>query len=229
MPDFLPRRNADLVTWTGIFARRVADDAAALAIDRDQVAELLALQRRYAELSLLAAQNGTRTPAVLTARDTARADLVAVVRSVAAQVRASPEATAEARVAMGLRVGPGKGHGSPIGRPESAPRLHVREIDGRRLRLALGDADRPGSWRKPRGVLGAAVLMRIPSRPTPAGGEWMPWMDTSRTRVTLLLPRDAGLTEPVFLTAAWVSPRLERGPLADPVRVCVADRWTMAA
>ena len=237
MPDFLPRREGDLLGWVATFVRRAAADRAAIGLSERVVAELVAAEGAYAASSAVVASPRTRSPMNIAWRDEARAEVVRQVRAVARQARVM--LGAEGLLLLGLRVGGGGGGGDAdgvggtagpsrrrrIGRPRTAPVLSSLGFVGPRLRLILSDAESPARVAKPAGVVGAIVWTRVEGAgaggaPGPGGG-WVYAGNPTRTRWDAPLPAGATLGSLLWVRAAWLNPRREFGPMSRELRVTV--------
>ena len=241
MPDFLPRREGELLGWVSNFVRRAAADRAAIRLSNRGVAELVAAQGAYVAAAAVVASPRTRSPMNIAWRDEARAEVVRQVRAVARQARGL--LGAEGLLLLGLRVGGSVGGGDAdggggtagpsrrrrIGPPRTAPVLSSLGFVGPRLRLILSDAESPARVAKPAGVVGAIVWARVegvaagglPGGAAGAGGGWVYAGNPTRTRWDAPLPAAAALGSHLWVRAAWLNPRRELGPMSRELRVTV--------
>jgi hypothetical protein len=212
--DFLPRPEAELLGWSSNFLRQILADGAALGLSPVQCAAYQAKHEALAALSRTSHDPATRTAPVNRAKSEARAVLEAQARLLARIIRANPNVTASQR--SDLRLSAPLGKGSRIPRPATAPRVEVLGVSGRTVRVQLSDTGAPDNRGKPRGVASAVILSFIGDQP-PAGRAGWTLQDTSgRTRVGVTFGSDVEPGTKVWITAAWLNPRGQRGPGATP-------------
>jgi hypothetical protein len=222
---FLPNADVALLEWSANFAARLSESGESYGISPAQAADYAAKNAAYAAAFYTAAGPSTGTRTAVVAKNQARAALRAAARQLALIVKGQPSVTDAQRVELGLAPRPA-GRPAPIGRPAAAPSLQVDAVTGRTVRLRLLDPDSTRRG-KPAGVLGAVLFSYAappaPPRPTPDGPpptdlrDWRFEGHTTRTILDLAFPADLPPGTQVWLTARWLSPRLQGGPAANPV------------
>lgn len=209
--DAVPRREGELVVWAESFTRALVESEGAWGVATAWAAACRASFVSYREAFREAATPVTRTKSNVQRKREAKAAMLRDLRSAAAVVRHDPRVTDTDRSALGLRV-----HSrsrARWGRPETSPGVSVRDGGGGVVHLTLSQGDRVG---KPPGVAGADLWYWVGEKPPGNVGAWVVLQGTTRCRVTLALPQEAGPGDTVWYTACWRNPRQERGPMAAP-------------
>lgn len=228
MPDFLPRREADLLQWSTHFDRRINESPADLGLSPQEAADYRARHEAFAAAYQLARQPATRTASVVVAKDDARAAVVALARVLAGVVRANPAVTDAQRIALGLRVRTGPP--SRIGPPQAAPGLVVVPLVGRKaVRVRLFDPASPTRRAKPRGVAGAAVFAFVGEAEPGTSARWVFCRNTTRTTADIDLPPGVPPGAAVWVAAHWFNPTGRRGPASPAVPTRLAGGWAPVA
>lgn len=232
MADFLPRRDADLVTWARCFATHIAAEPSRYGLTEADAAEFADVEQAFAQAHQVANSPATRTEVSIIAKDEARSAMKVVARRLARIVHATPGVTDEMKIGLGLalhRAGRRRtglmglaGAGFPgVDNPGAgAPRLRARSMTARRVRLTLRDGDslRVG---KPRGVMGAMIFSQVGDRPSMRPGDWTFVCNTTRTGCQVALPAGLEPGTKVWFTAAWVDSLLQPGRWSAPAMVYV--------
>lgn len=218
MPDFIPRKDGLAVAWAANFAQRVASDAAGLGIQPDVAANLVTLQAAFAEALGVAQAPGTRTHPAIAGKDAARRAFEVVARNVASIIRGAAGRDRTTLIELGLLQGPGRD--APrrrVGKPNSAPAVSVRRVDGSRVCILLRNTDTPDRIGMNRDIVGAHLFTFVGAAPPATLREWRHHGGRSRAIATI----DFGpLHDPgtqVWICAQWVSRRAEAGPQSPPV------------
>jgi hypothetical protein len=215
--DFLPRREADLRDWSVNFNSHINADPATYGLTAAQAADYNTKHNAFMAVFALASAPGTRTRPRVVEKNAAQQVLRRSARQLAAIIRAFPGVTAVQRVEAGLTVRGSGGRSAPIPPPRTAPRLMVLDQRGGRVTIGLGNMAEASRRGRPRGVRGAVVLFFVGELPPADRADWS-WLDmTSKTKLTLNLPRGLAPGTPIWLTAFWENPRSQRGPLATPI------------
>lgn len=211
--DFLPSREAELVTWTSNFSQKINATATAFGLTAAQATSYGTLNTAFISAYQTANDPSTRSPSNIVAKNTAMTALKANARELARIVQATPSVTPEQKSELGLTVRDGEG--SPIPAPATAPQIDLVSMVGRTLSIRLhdGDSTRRG---KPAGVQGASVFSFVGATPPADPSDWK--FEGSTTRTTVDLRVDAALVPGpvVWLTAFWYDPRGQSGPGCTP-------------
>lgn len=221
--DFLPRRDAELLSWAGNFADAILTDPAAYGLTIVQAAAFQARREAFGAAYELATVPATRTRSTVNAKDEARARLEVEARTLAGIVRAQSTVSNEQRVNLG--VSPRQPRRGRIPPPANRPALHVSDVRGRRISLRLSD---PTALRRgrPQGVAGAVIFLHVADAPPQSLAEWGFATQTTRTACTVAVGPDVPPGSKVWFSARWFNPRAELGPPAEPV--CAYTQFAVA-
>jgi len=224
MPDFLPRRDADLLQWSSNFDQKINFSPESYGISPSVAAEYAALHANFAQLYLAAVGASTRTPSGIVEKDDARAVLAKRARQLASIVRGTPQVTDAQRLDLGLRLkrratGPRR----RIQPPSHTPMLRIISVQGSTVRIQLRNTEMPTSRTLPRDVKAAMIYSFIGEQPPPTLKGWRLCQSISRTRCEITFPPDLPPGTRVWVTAYWFNhagaprPGLGNGPAAMPV------------
>ncbi len=215
MPDFLPSRAADLVTWSTNFSTKITAAPTTFGLTAAQATAFAALHTAFATAFQTAQNPDTRSPTNIVAKDQAMASLKANARQLAGIVQKFPATTDEQRSELGLTVP--DVDPSPVPVPGSAPGLSVQTVSGRTVRIRLKDTANPDRRGKPAGVSGAAVFSYVGAQPPEDISAWKFEGNTSRTIIDVVFPVTVPPFSRVWLTAFWFNDRKQSGPATSPI------------
>lgn len=218
MPDFLPRRDADLVQWSGNFARQLAKSPGVYGVTPEAVAGLVAAQQAFAQKYAAAQSRVTRTPVSVQAKDTAREVMIGEARPLAALVRAQKSTTNHQLIVLGLRSRRKARRG--VARPRVAPQVRVGLVEGRRLSVRILERS-TGRCRKPKDVSSAVLMYWCGDSLPREASAWRLWGVTGRLREVVELSEGVPPGTKVWLTAFWQNERHDQGPWAMPTMAWV--------
>jgi hypothetical protein len=125
MPDFLPRRDADLLNWSRNFDQRINSSYEQYGISAQQATDYSPLHAAAAAYETWQRPD-TRTPGARAAKDQAVAALKAQARRLVVFIRATPDVSDTLMIDAGLR--PRKRTMTPTPRPDRAPFIRVRGV-----------------------------------------------------------------------------------------------------
>jgi hypothetical protein len=214
MADFIPGTDAGVLSFATNYSTVITANAVALGLTASQ-ATLLATKVSGYSTSLSASTDpSTRGPATVLAKDTARRDLVAYVRTLARIIQANPAVTDAQRFELGLPIRRVPGSIPP---PAEAPDVDVKSVSGRTIMIRIHRST--GSRRgKPDGVAGANVYGHVGATPPASLADWTYEGHVSRpNRVEVVLPADVPGGSTVWLCANWFNPRGQAGATSAPV------------
>lgn len=216
MPDFLPSREADLVTWSLNYKTRLIAAPTAVGVTAPQASAYGALHDAFVTAYNAANNDGTRTRAAIITKDTAKTALIANARLLAGIIQKYPATTNTQRAELGLTVR--DADPTPVPPPAAAPGLTVISVDGRTVKFRLFDPANPTRKAKPAGVRGATVMSYVGETAPADPGAWkFEGSLTGRTEAEVVFPLTVAAGAKVFLTAFWFNPRSESGPACAPV------------
>jgi hypothetical protein len=229
MPDFLPRREADLLQWSRNFDQKINAAPGDYALTAGQAADYRTLHDAFAEAFKLSQQASTRTPLALMAKDEAKAALLGFARVLAGVVRAAPGVDDLRRLQLGLTVRT-EGRRARIGRPTEAPHVFVYAVpECCAVRVRVFDPGSAHRTAKPAGIAGATILTFVGEEPPLVLSEWTLGVQTTRTTAEVRFPRVLPPGARVWVIAQWFNPTGQRGPASPPASTRVAGGWAMAA
>ena len=213
MPDFLPSRELDLLSWSRRFSQTISSDPGAFSLSQQDVDDFALLQASYASAIQTAYQPDTNsTTARVIKRETKRT-MKQEARRLARIIRAAGVDDAKLSQ-LGLHI-PDRTL-TPGNTPEAAPKVNLgRCIDGiLPIRLSDRESERRG---RPPGTAGAVVFVHYGDEAPPSVETWGKQMLTGRTRLSIIIAPGTPMGTRVWITACWLGTRLQRGPAAMPV------------
>lgn len=213
MPDFLPRRDADLVTWSATFGRVLEASPNAYGVTPEEVAGFVVAQQVFAQRYAVSQSRVTRTAVSVRVKDTARDEMIRLARPLAARVRARRAITNEQLMALGLR--PRGRARRAVARPRVSPLVRVVSVEGRRLSVRIEERS-TGRCRKPADVASAVLLYWLGESLPRDAAAWHLWGVTGRLRGEVAVNPDVLPGTKVWLTGYWQNDRHEAGPWALP-------------
>ncbi len=215
--NYLPTRDAALITWATNFDQKVRAAYTDLGLSTDQATELTAALLLFSANHQTANNPDTRSPTAIIAKDGARHALVQLIRSLARIIHAHPAVTDVERSELGLSLRDRSQ--SPIPAPTIAPGLDIISAVGRTIHLRLHESSASLRRGKPRGVAAAGFYSSIGAAPPAELDDWHFHGHASRTRVSLAFAAEIPPGALIWLTARWLNPRMQPGPLAHPVSI----------
>ncbi len=226
---FLPKREADLMVWSGNFNTRISADPTIYGLTIEQAADYATLHTAFAAAYTTANEPMTRTPPAIQIKNDAMEALIEEVRSLVNIVQGHPGTTNGMRRDLGITVPDTEP--TPVPPPEYAPGLDIVSTIGRTVHLRLYDSTNPERRGRPDGVDGATVLTYLGATP-PAPEDLDAWKfegNLSRTATSITFPPtvDSGAT--AWFTAFWFNPRKQSGPAALPISTQIPGSLPQAA
>jgi hypothetical protein len=215
MADFLPSREASLVTWANNFSTLITATPTAFGLVAGQATSFATLNTAWVSAYNTAKAPTTRSPSNIQAKKTAKHALIANARQLAAIIQKYPSITNAQRSSLGLTVPSAP---SPVPPPSDAPAMEITSVSGWTVNFRLHDATTGSKRGKPAGVSGASIFSFVGATPPGDISAWKFEGSTSRT-VKLQATFDSS-TAPgtkVWLTAFWFNPRKQSGPACSPV------------
>jgi hypothetical protein len=214
MPDFLPRRGAELLTWSKNFDQKISLDAEAYALSLEQAEQYSILHSAFAEAFRKANENSTRSPSSIQAKHDAESVLRKFARVLVGITRAAPQVSDEQISKLNLRRR--KRKPSSIPRPQRAPRILAGNPVGTTIPLRLRDPDAPSSRGMPRDVQAATIFTFVGEFPPASRDDWSLGKGMSRANFDLQFPATLAPGTKVWITAQYYNNR-GAGPFAEPV------------
>jgi hypothetical protein len=213
--EFPPRREAELVTFSGNFKTKITAAPTTYGLTAAQATAYGTKHDAFVAAYTVAQDPETRSPVNVSAKNVAKVILIAELRLLAGVVQRFPGTTNPMRIELGLP--PRDFEPTPVPPPSAAPLLEVKSVFGRTARIRLIDAANPTRRGKPLGVIGASVFSHVGATPPAELSAWKFEGNTGRTTVDVVFPSSVASGATVWLTAFWFNPRKQSGPACDPV------------
>jgi hypothetical protein len=210
MVDYIPKKDADLVSWSANFAAQVADNAPVWEIPAGEVTSLQTDTATFAKLHAQVS-SPAKNSIIVEQKNAARTSLVNNIRGLVNFRLRNPIITDAQRVALGLHLRDTTHTTIPA--PKTRPELNTDVNDVRRLKITFHDMG-SSSKAKPYGVNGALigydVLSTPPASPTVLSRNAL----ATRTPFTLeFTEEERGKT--VYIAICWQNEKGEKGPWSD--------------
>lgn len=225
--DFIPSREADLVTWSLNFSTKISADATEYGLTAPQATAYAALHTAFVTAYNVANDPLTRSPANIIAKNMAKDDLIENARELAAIIQAVPAITREQLASLGLTVR--STEPSPINPPEDAPGIDIVSAVVRTVKIRLHDSANPTRRGKPAGVSGANVFSYVGATPPAEIAAWKFEGGTTKSVVDVEFDAAVASGAMVWICAFWFNPRLQSGPACAPVSTNLPGGAVMAA
>lgn len=215
MPDFLPRRSAQMVTWSRNFDSVLNAQYESYGISQ-QVAELYSqLHAAFAEAFQRANDSSTNGDTAMLVKRETEAAARDYARKIGGQIRANPDVSDEQRVILGLR--PRRKKPTKPQLPFKPPNLFMKHSAGRTVTIHLRDPESPASRGMPKSAAQAMLYTYVGDTPPATLRAWRLAFSKSRAtfKYTFSAKIPAGAT--VWFTAHWNTRTGQAGMAAAPV------------
>jgi hypothetical protein len=218
---FLPVREHELNNWLANFAQKISAAPGTYGLTvGDSAAVSAAVSLWHAAFTAASAPTTRTGPAVQEKRN-AKRHVTAVVRPIAAKVRANDDVSSELKLGLGLVLR----SRAPVPAPQTHPVLGLRKMDTRRHILDAHDIV-TGRGGKPDRVAGLVVFRAVGEGVAPHPGsssaDGLSYLGLfTRPRFTSeFTTADRGKTATYF--ARWVNAKGEPGPWSFALSVAIA-------
>jgi hypothetical protein len=225
--DFIPSREADIVTWSVNFNTKITATPTAYGLTAAQASAYAAKHTTFVAAHQTARDPDTRSPAAIVGKDVAKTALVAEARKLARIVQAEPSVTPQQKAELGLTVRDVEP--TPVPPPSSPPDLDLVSAVVRTVRLRLEHSGSTSRRGKPYGVAGAAVYSFVGAEPPSKLADWKFEGNTTRTVVQVLFDPEVAPGAKVWITACWFNPRMQNGPASSPLSTHIPGGAAQAA
>jgi hypothetical protein len=210
MPDYIPKRDAELVPWGANFTAGVTANASTWEIPPAEVSALQTANNAFATLQAQA-DSPAKNAIIVAQKNAARKTLVAKIRELAGFRLKNPVITRAERIALGLHVRDTTPSNIPV--PKSRPELDIDVLDFRRLKVLFHDQG-SDSKAKPYGVNGAVIAYAVLDAP-PAGVNAL-----TRNVLATRTPHTLEFTEEergktVYVATCWQNEKGQKGPWSE--------------
>ena len=230
MADYLPRRDADLVSFSGNYSAKISLVPEVYGFVAADATELAGLVAAYNSACTEAKDPATRTKSRIISKDQCKANLVAMLRSMSQRIQVNPAVTAEQKNDLGLPIWDREPSSVPT--PPSKPVISLVAMSGNQHLIRIIDEATPTSRAKPWYAAGAEVYAFVSATP----GEVPPldlaaWQSKGlavrSTFEVSYAPADAG--KEVTLVARWYNAKGEFGQPSEKITARIAGGVSMAA
>ena len=220
--NFIPTREADLVTWGNTFAAGLATLATQVGVSPSQVTTFTGLNSAWVNLYNTANAEATRTKPVLLNKDVAKAAMVKNARVLAGIIQKFPGTTNAMRSTLGLTV---PAERRPIPVPAMMPVLEVTKVSGNLVTIRT-HADDSLRRSKPAGVASMTVLSYVGPTPSSNPSDYKFEGATTRTSFQVQFSSTLAPFARVWLTAFYSNARGQNGEMCTPIGTNVGS-WTL--
>jgi hypothetical protein len=131
--DFIPAKDADLLAWAQNDSSRITATPTAYGLTAAQATALASLVTSFTSALSTATNPATRTRGTVSAKNAAKAPMVAMARDLARIINAFPGITNQQRIDLGLT--PRSGQITPINPPTESPVMEVVSAFGRLMKV----------------------------------------------------------------------------------------------
>jgi hypothetical protein len=211
----IPRKESELVTYTENFSTKISATPATYGLTAAQASAFATLNTAWVSAYTTANEPSTRTVVTVEAKNQAKVNMLANLRSLIGIVQSTPTVTGAAKLELGIT--PRDVEPTPIPPPGFAPGLSIVSVTGRNVRVRLFDPANPTRRGKPPFIEGCSVFSFVgdeaPSDPALYKFEG----SSTRTLFDVGFPESVPVGAKVWLTAFWTNPRLMSGPACVPV------------
>jgi hypothetical protein len=226
--DYLPQKQSEFVQWSRNFTALITDDPVLYGLDVEQAAEHQFLHDAFIEAYRLGTDPNTRTTAAVRRKNTALAAAIRSTRALVRIIQAARTTTNDMRTSLGITVRDVEPTPVPI--PASAPKLVLLSTLGRRASLLLIDESSGQRLGKPEGVHGAMIYCCVCEDDPPEElNQWTLLATTTRSHVQVEMPTFIPAGAKVRLTACWINPTAQPGPLGPAINTRFAEAVARAA
>jgi hypothetical protein len=213
--DFLPKREAELVTFSQNFADRLNALTTQVGITVEQAAQYESAVQLFITRYQASQNPDTRSPTALISKTIAKNALVKLTRQYAAIVQGCLTTTDEMRTSMGLTIR--KTTRTPHEPIEVAPGVKVTGVNGLKVSMQIDDPTTESKRKKYATATGALVYTFVGSEYPADPALWTFHGIASRFEHTITMPFALAAGTQVWVTAAWVDIKGRSGPVAQPV------------
>lgn len=210
--DYIPSKEADLLTWSNNFSAIITASYASYGLSSGQASAFDTLNDAWVAAYALAQNPGTRTPVTVAAKDTARNTMIATARQYGQIARKYPGITDELLADAGLTVPDSVP--SPIPAPTTKPVLSLVEGNSLQDVLRYRDSVLSNPRSRPPGAVGMELYCKVGSTPPASIADCTYKGLKTRMPATVdFAPADAGDT--AYYIGRWITARGLTGPSSD--------------
>ena len=220
----VPTVDSQLAEYSTNFDTLGTARAADFGLSAAQMTQYTSLHNSWMAAYNAAKAEGSRSKALVIAKNQAKNSLLVYARELYGFIQASLTVSNEDKALIGVRVIDRQP--SPVPPPALAPLLTLVSVTGRAARYNLADAAAPTGRRKPPNAEGATILSYVgatppptpPAAPPPDAPGWRIEGQTGRTTFIVPFPETVAPGTPCWVTVLWYNRRGEYSPACAPVQ-----------
>jgi hypothetical protein len=210
----IPNTEYELLAWGRSFIDVASPDPQQYGMTPQLLEELQNAYQAYATAWTLASAASTRTTVAVTSKNLAMREFQTVARRVVRVCDSWPGLTDAQRHDLGLHVRKQRVYRVAV--PELVPRVDLRGVQGFVVELLIREPS-TGKRVRPAGVHSVSIYSHVGNDPPREPGMMRHRMTSTNLKVTL----DFGFGLPAFskvwVSACYLNPRGEPGPMSRPV------------
>lgn len=207
--DFIPATDLGLRQWATNYVALVTATPGAYGLVAADATAAGTAATQYATALTLSSDPNTRTAVTVQAKDTARNQLVTLVRSQVTRVQAYPPLTPAQAQSLGITVR--STIRTQVPPPSTRPILAITKTEGGVMTLRVSDELAPDSRKMPPGVIGVQVFAQTGSVP-PISTRACEFLGMFGRGVIALDVSSYDVGDTVYLLARWQNRRGQTGP-----------------
>lgn len=224
--SYLPPKDNDLDLWAQNLDTKVTAAPTTYGLVAGDATAFHTLRLAFTTALLAATSAPTRTKVTVATKNTARFNMIASIRSLAARVQAYSLITPTLLAELGLTVR--DTHPSPIAAPSTAPIVSPLNSSGHDIRFRFADTDTPDSRSKPPGVTAMQLWGKVGTTP-PASiadcvllGTYTKNSDGPGSRSVAVGFSGADTGKTAYLIGRWITRRGLTGPSSAIASMTIA-------
>jgi hypothetical protein len=223
--DFPPRKDSELFTMAANASTKISAHPTDYGLSVGQAASLATVSAAYSAAYNLAIDPPTRTKLTIIAKGDARRALVQNLRDLNRFVQATKTVGDLKKAEIGFPVYANR---TPIPAPDTEPVIMKVITTGRRTKVTLRgmDSERRG---RPTGVQGALIISYQGATPPADTSQWKIEGLSTKTGFEIIWSPTIPVGAPLWVSAAWYSPRGQAGPACTPVSVAIGGGMSAPA
>lgn len=214
----VPLKNSSLATWSTNFFTRGSATPSVFGLTTTQMTAYEPLHEAFLAAYQAAAEPESRSTVLVTARNTAKANLLPMARELYGFVQSNTSVTAENRSLIGVK---NRAEPSPVPAPTVSPAIDFLQIVGRTVTARVHDDETPRRA-KPPGVKGATIFSHVGPTPPADIAAWKFEGSTTKSTFNVVFPSDTPAGAVIWLTALWFNNKSQNGPACEPVSTYLA-------
>jgi len=157
--SYIPAKEASFATWLTNFNALILASPTTYGLSTADAAALDSMTTTYLAAYNLAKAGGTRGPANIAAKDSARANVTTRARQLATLIQANPAITDDQKTTLGITVR--KTNKTPVPAPTSSPILTFIAATPLQHTIRFADQNTPASRSKPFGALSLQLTAAV--------------------------------------------------------------------